>query len=195
MFKSQKKKEVESQNDQQALDIIKQFKDNKKVNLPQLDEEIAQNAPDDFKGVRERDDQFTKFLIKYIDNYNKDARARLTMKKWFFGIILGLLCVLLIGAVISILLCACGVVSGVSAMVVAIASIIELISSIVSLPLIIAKHLFPKSADDKTKDMMNSLLNHDIRFYDVINRQYAHKVNNKLNEKEDNKKNFTNRIN
>lgn len=195
MARTQKTDRIETQDEQQALDIIKQFQDNKKVNLPQLDEELLQNTPDDFKGVRERDEQFTVFLKQYIKNYKKDAKARLKMKKRFFGVILGLLCVLLIGSVVSIIICACGVISGTSVMVVAIASIIELISSIISLPLIIAKHLFPKSADDKTKDMMNSLLNHDIRFYDIINKKSAKEVNKKMKEKEDKDKNFNNRIN
>ena len=131
MARTRKTKSIETQDEQQALDIIKQFQDNKRVDLLQLDEEISQNTPDDFKGVRERDDQFTAFLKQYTENYKKDADTRLKMKKWFFGVILGLLCVLLIGAVVSIIICACGVISGTSVMVVAIASIIELISSIV----------------------------------------------------------------
>ena len=195
MARTRKTKSIETQDEQQALDIIKQFQDNKKVDLLQLDEELSQNTPDDFKGVRERDEQFTAFLKQYTENYKKDADARLKMKKWFFGTILSLLCILLLGAVASIIICACGVISGTSVMVVAIASIIELISSIVSSPLIIAKHLFPKSADDKTKDMMNSLLNHDIRFYDIINKKSAKEVNKKIKDKEDKDKNFNNRIN
>lgn len=194
MSKSQKTIEAESQDDKDALNIIKEFQNNKKVDLSQISERKTQDVSDDFSGIRERDGQFTKFLTKYIDNYDKDAKARLNMKRYFFWAILVTLCLLLLGAMTSIILCACGVILGTSAIIVAISSIVELISTIISLPFIIAKHLFPKSADDKTNAMINSLLNHDIRFYGIINKKSASEINKEIKNKEDKQRNFTNRL-
>ena len=194
MSKLQKTIEAESQDDKDALNIIKEFQNNKKVDLSQISERKTQDVSDDFSGIRERDGQFTKFLTKYIDNYDKDAKARLNMKRYFFWAILVTLCLLLLGAMTSIILCACGVILGTSAIIVAISSIVELISTIISLPFIIAKHLFPKSADDKTNAMINSLLNHDIRFYGIINKKSAPEINKEIKNKEDKQRNFTNRL-
>lgn len=78
---------------------------------------------------------------------------RITLKKWFFGLVMSLLTVITVGSITTFILIAINEVS-IESIALIVGAFGSLITSIIVLPQIIAKHLFPENEDQQTNDLI-----------------------------------------
>ena len=179
--------------------IIKSFRKKNKKTL-QFQGEVSGNIWDDkdlvmFESLTDRDAVFTDLVEDYVDNYNDEFQSKLFMKQSFFWITMISFALLIICAIAAIIICAVGLISGYIAIGVLVAAIIDLIMTVITLPRIIAVHLFPKKGDKAMNDMLTVILNHDIILHEGLVKRVSRDINKNIKKTEEKKNNFTNRMN
>lgn len=178
--------------------VLKLLKNSTKHTLP------AQN---DFKNIRSkedlrilrnignREDAYTNLVRSYVYNHDIEFASKARMKNWFFWITMIAFLILIVCAVSAIIICACGAVSGYVGIGVLVAAIVELITTVITLPKIIAKHLFPQDVDESMHKMLTELFKHDNFLRNRLSTNISREINEDLKKKADKEKNFTRKIN
>lgn len=112
------------------------------------------------KGAQIRDEKYTELLSHFSENYHKEKKQSLLFKKIFFGIIIGLFCALGISGIVILFLALFFKTDNMLSIV--IASSVEVISSFIAIPTIIAKNLFPEKVDEQIVKMTEILIKNDM---------------------------------
>lgn len=111
------------------------------------------------KGALERDATYTEILQAYLENYKEDKKVVSCQKKAFFWLVIVLFGLVFLLTSIAIILCI--FYENNNSLAIIVSSAVALIGSIIALPTIIAKHLFPDTIDDQIVTVVNFMLNND----------------------------------
>lgn len=108
-----------------------------------------------------RDELYTGLLRQYISAFNQKAMANAKYKAKFFYITMIAFCVLVGIPLIAILLAVIIGNHNASIIVALVSGAISILSAIIVLPTIIAKHLFPPDEDKNMIDLVKSMQDND----------------------------------
>lgn len=124
------------------------------------------------EGARERDKLYTKLLERFSDNYEETKKQTKWQKTTFFIVILVLLSGLVVSGVVLLFLalnncspCNIAIVVGAS---------VDIISSFIAIPTIVAKHLFPEKIDNDVIKVVQLLVGNDKNVRE-LNEQHSKK--------------------
>lgn len=110
-------------------------------------------------GAIERDEAYTELLLKFSDNYNAEKKQIRRQKGWFFYPVLIFLLVMGISGIVLLFLALYNTTLNNTAVV--IGATVDIFTSFVAIPSIIARHLFPEKIDEKIVDVVKVLLEND----------------------------------
>lgn len=117
------------------------------ISKPGSDTYTSKNTLDKLAQYNARDACYTRLLNNYIAVYINKSQDNRNYKKWFFGIIMGMFALIIIGSIISMICISLKGEINPSYLGMIIASVASIISVVVVLPKVIAEHLFPKDAE------------------------------------------------
>lgn len=139
-----------------------------------VDLEGVVNGIPGINGAYDRDDLYTTLLMKYVNRFNTDQDRYSNMKKSFFWFVLVSMGVIVLGAIIfGIVALACPNISLAMGIVSVISAFISLMSSIIVLPKIIARHLFPEEKDNETLNLIKALIEDDCKIREAQETRIA----------------------
>lgn len=111
------------------------------------------------EGARQRDVEYTNLFRKYTSNYDADKKQSISLKKKFFWIIMVLF--FFLGTSGIVLLFLGFFIKSENALAIIITATVNIFTSFIAIPTIIANHLFPKKIDQQIIKVMNLLVQND----------------------------------
>jgi len=115
-----------------------------------------------------RDNLYTDLLSNYIEIYKTKEEHKKRFKIIFFIVIMIIFFLVILGCVVSMCYISINGIYDIESVGLAIANIAGIISSIIIIPQIIAKHLFPTNEENFMLDMVKSMQNNDAGIRDFI---------------------------
>ncbi len=153
---------------QDQFKLFINLKENLKDDSLVLDEEnskkeILQNDNDNnvSKEIERRNKVYSEITQEYLNAYSNNQNYKSKMKVAFFSIIMVLMCILTIGCIASIIIVACNNSFNLDFITVCVTSGVTIISSLIAIPLIIAKYLFPLNEDQNLNNMIRAMMVND----------------------------------
>jgi multisubunit Na+/H+ antiporter MnhF subunit len=135
-------------------------------------------------GARNRDELYTVLFRNYIEYTGSDVLSARKMKGNAFKIMFGTFCAIIIFAICFLVyLFIEGVGNTTADIVLAATALASLVTSFISLPTIITKHLFPENANNDTVEIMKALIINDCEVRKAQNE--IDKLNEELNRLKD----------
>ena len=147
---------------------------NKKTNFSKLFDKIINEIPENAnvinKDMANNDDDpimkeyikkeklYTTILEDVEENYKETHKQKRKLKKYFFWTVLTGYLVTIFGSLIAIIISLINM-SNVLAMIVG--GVASIISSIIAIPIVIAKYLFPQDEDKDLTSIINKMQNYD----------------------------------
>lgn len=108
-----------------------------------------------------RDNLYTDLLGNYIDIYKTKEKHKKVFKIVFFVVVMLIFVGVIAGCVVSMCYISINGIYDMESVGIVIADIAGIISSVVIIPQIIAKHLFPTNEENFMLDMVKSMQNND----------------------------------
>lgn len=111
------------------------------------------------EGAKQRDSEYTNLFRKYTTNYDLDKKQSLRLKSNFFWIIMISFIVLGISGIVLLFL---GFfIESKNALAIIITAAVNILTSFIAIPTIIARNLFPEEADEQIVKVTNLLVEND----------------------------------
>lgn len=117
---------------------------------------------------KKRDGLYTQLLKEYIDVYTGKEEDKKKYKKAFFIIVMIIFIIIIIGCVASICYISIEGAYDLESVGIVFSNVAGIISAIIVIPQIIAKHLFPTNEEKFMIDMVTSMQNNDAGIRDII---------------------------
>lgn len=173
-------KKVESSSSSKSYIIststLKQPYDIKSVTkVDNLENELPQ--PIGSEGASGRDDQYTKLLETYVKRFPREQRGYFVMKWIFFLTVLLAFIGLIVGSIVLLFKLANN--NGcmrVDHIVYAVTALCSIVSSMIVLPRIIAKHLFPARRDNEILKLIQTLIEDDRHIRDAQEKRILKQI-------------------
>lgn len=108
-----------------------------------------------------RDVYYSQLLNNYIQEYGKRRKQIKWMRNWLFWLMLGLLFGIITSCVVLFFVILCNFNSTINEIVGLITVCVSFISTIITIPVIIAKSLFPEKEDNQIVDVLTALIEND----------------------------------
>ena len=130
-------------------------------------------------GARARDIKYTVLLDKYVEQFPKDHDFYYCMKKSFFWVVLVTFVVLIFGSVALLIVAATRPNMELENVIIyAVSAMGSIISSIIVIPQIIAKHLFPEKRENEILDLIKTLISDDCEIRKANEERYLNNLRN-----------------
>lgn len=119
-------------------------------------------------GASDRDGEYTKLLKSYVKRFPREQRGYFVMKWIFFFTVLFAFVGLVVGSIIILYkLVSVSECMRVDYIVYSVTALCSLVSSMIILPRIIAKHLFPSRRDNEILKLIKTLIEDDRHIRDA----------------------------
>lgn len=115
---------------------------------------------DDEYYLKARNKFYTNLTKSYETNYIETHKQKRKLKLWFFIVVMSLYSIIILGSMFAILY---SLISQKGNIEIIIGSVISLISTIATIPIIIARYLFPLGEDKQMGKMVNKMQKYDKR--------------------------------
>lgn len=134
----------------------------------QLTNTVAAQKSGEAIEYTKRDNLYTDLLCNYIEIYKTKEKHKKIFKIVFFVIVMFVFLGVITGCVLSMCYIAVNGIYDAESVGIVIADMAGIISSIIIIPQIIAKHLFPTNEESFMLDMVKSMQNNDAGIRDFI---------------------------
>lgn len=128
-----------------------------------IDEVNTKVKVSDISDIMDRSKHYNKYINLYLKAYRAKQKSQLIMKWLFFGIVLFLLILLIIGTIISMVAISNKESLSLYDISLIITAVAGVITAFIVLPKVIAKNLFPQSDDDNSKDVFKYVMENDLK--------------------------------
>ncbi len=115
------------------------------------------------KQYDKRDNLYSELLEEYISVYKSKSKRNRKLKLAFFIIAVITFCVIILGAVASMVIVAIKGGLNISGIAVVVGSVANILSAIIVLPKIIAEHLFPTDEEQNMNEMIKNMQENDAK--------------------------------
>lgn len=113
-------------------------------------------------GAEERDEIYTKLLNKYIEEYDRNRKQRRKMKNVFFGFTIAIFVLLIVGLITLLIVMSVNKTLSVTVgAILSATAFASIITALITLPTIVAKHLFPENMDCDIVDIVGKMIQND----------------------------------
>ena len=111
------------------------------------------------EGAKDRDKKYTSLLHAYLLNYKLDKYQIKRQKKRFFTLVFTIIGILLFIEILAIILCI--FFGKEKSLAIIISASVSIIGSLIALPTVIAKHLFPEKIDENMAKVLQCMIDND----------------------------------
>ncbi|MDP4153551.1 MAG: hypothetical protein Q8865_08975 [Bacillota bacterium] len=113
--------------------------------------------------LSDRSDLYTALLNAYVTDFDFRHKSNRYYKKRFFNIVMIIFCISIFGAIAVLMIIAFKGVGNSADITLVISSFATILSTLIIIPQIIAKYLFPLDEDDKVADMVKTMQQNDFK--------------------------------
>ena len=143
-------------------DIDRDLSNSQEVNVNEkIDDYHFKDASGYGKQYDRRDELYANLLENYIEQSKDKADKNVGYKQKFFNIVMTVFCCMIFIPLLAILIVAIRGDNNITAVIALSSSAISILSAIIILPKIIAKHLFPTDEDKNMIDLVKSMQEND----------------------------------
>lgn len=157
---------MENKNTSDLSEFIIDYSKTRIANIKEdndIDEVNTKVTVSDISDIMDRSKHYNKYINLSLNVYRAKQKSQLIMKWLFFGIVLFLLILLIIGTIISMVAISNKESVSLYDISLIITAVAGVITAFIVLPKVIAKNLFPQSDEDNSKDVFKYVMENDLK--------------------------------